>query len=149
MKNKRQLSKESQNFIENLHVYLFSSGKNADEIEEIVNELEAHLFEAEKSGKPIEKIIGKSPKEYMEMISDEMPIDYRTWIKYVCVIVLGAFSFTIFSDLLAGNLSYSLLEMGGYLLITAIFITAVLKALEYTGTSLAFGSNLITLSFSS
>lgn len=48
MKHNLQLSKKSQNFIENLRVYLFSSGKQSDEIEQIVNELEIHLAEAEK-----------------------------------------------------------------------------------------------------
>lgn len=134
MKRELQLSTKSQNFIENLRVYLFSSGKQWGEIEGIVNELEIHLSEAEKSGKSIEKIIGKSPKEYMEMISDEMTIDYRTWFKYICLIIFGSFSFKIFSDLMAGNLSYSLLEMGGYIIITAIFITAVFKGFKYIST---------------
>lgn len=134
MKHNLQLSKKSQNFIENLRVYLFSSGKQSDEIEQIVNELEIHLSEAEKSGKSIEKIIGESPKEYMKMISDEMTTDYQTWFKYICLIIFGSFSFKIFSDLLAGNLSYSLLELGGYIIITAIFIAAVSKGIKYIST---------------
>ncbi|MDI3412093.1 MULTISPECIES: hypothetical protein [Bacillus] len=91
MNNELKLSDKSKLFLENLRLYLFSSGKNLDEIEEIVEELEVHLTEAEKSGKPIEKIIGKSPKEYMEMVSNEMVIDYRTWIKYICLIFLDHF----------------------------------------------------------
>lgn len=124
MKNELQLSKKSQEFIENLNLYLFSSGKNPDEIEDIVSELEVHLFEAEKKGKPIEKIIGKSPKEYMKMVSDEMVIDYRTWFKYICFIVFGSFSFSIFIDLWEGNLSYSILEIIGHIVIGAIFIAS-------------------------
>lgn len=88
MKNNFQLSKRSQDFLENLHLYLFSSGKNSDDIDDIVRELETHLFEAKKNGKSIEKIIGKSPKEYMKMVSNEMIIDYRTWFKYIWIIVL-------------------------------------------------------------
>ena len=89
MKNELQFSKKSQEFTENLRLYLFSSGKNPDEIEDIVNQLEDHLFEAEKKGKPIEKIIGKSPKEYMKMVSNEMAIDYQTWFTYICFFVFG------------------------------------------------------------
>jgi len=63
LKNDLKLSKKSQDFLENLRVYLFSSGKQWDEIEDIVNELEIYLFEAEKNGNSIEKIIGNSPKE--------------------------------------------------------------------------------------
>ncbi|MBO1002869.1 HAAS domain-containing protein [Pseudogracilibacillus auburnensis] len=131
MKNELQLSKNSQDFLENLTIYLFSSGKNSDEIEDIVQELEIHLSEAEKNGKSIEKIIGKSPKEYMKMVSNEMIIDYRTWFKYICLIVFGSFSFTIILYLLEGNLSYSFLEIFGHIVISAIFITSVFIGFTY------------------
>lgn len=42
------LSSKSKSFLEDLRVYLFSSGKNSDGIESIVEELEVHLMEAEK-----------------------------------------------------------------------------------------------------
>lgn len=129
-----KLSDKSKSFLENLHLYLFSSGRNSDEIEEIVEELEVHLSEAEKSGKPIEKIIGKSPKEYMEMVSNEMVIDYRTWIKYICLIIFGSFSFTILPDLLEGNLSYSVLEIVGHIVIGAIFIASIFTGFKYIST---------------
>lgn len=134
LKNEVKLSEQSERFIENLRIYLFSSGKNSDEIEEIIEELESHLSEAEKRGKSIEKIIGKSPKEYMEMISNEMVIDYRTWFKYILLILIGAFSITIIRDVLEGALSYSLLEIIGYLVITVIFIFSVLKGFKYIST---------------
>lgn len=134
MKNELQLSKKSQDFLENLRLYLFSSGKNSEEIDDIVRELEIHLSEAEKNGKSIEKIIGKSPKEYMKMVSNEMIIDYRTWFKYICIIVLGSFSFTVFPDLLEGNLSYSVLEILGHILIGTIFIAFVITGFKYIST---------------
>ncbi|MDY0404547.1 DUF1129 family protein [Virgibacillus sp. 179-BFC.A HS] len=132
--NELQLTKKSQEFLENLRLYLFSTGKNPDEIEDIVNELEVHLFEAEKKGKPIEKIIGKSPKEYMKMVSDEMAIDYRTWFKYICLIVFGSFSISIFIDLWEGNLSYTFMEIIGSIAIGAIFIVSVVMGFKYIST---------------
>ncbi|MCY8088759.1 hypothetical protein MOB87_14080 [Bacillus sonorensis] len=135
MNNELKLSDKSKLFLENLRLYLFSSGKNLDEIEEIVEELEVHLTEAEKSGKSIEKIIGKSPKEYMEMVSNEMVIDYRTWIKYICLIFFGSFSFTIFTDLLKGNLSYSVLEIVGHIMIGVIFIASIFTGFKYISTT--------------
>ncbi|WP_188454810.1 HAAS domain-containing protein [Virgibacillus oceani] len=135
MNNEVKLSNKGKAFLENLRVYLFSSGRNSDEIEEIVEELEAHLYDAEKNGKPIEKIIGKSPKEYMEMVSNEMAVDYRSWITYVCLIVFGSFSITIFPDLLKGQLSYSVLEIVGHIVICAIFIASVLIGFKYISTS--------------
>lgn len=134
LKNELKLSKKSQDFLENLRLYLFSSGKNSDEIEDIVSELEIHLSEAEENGKSIEKIIGKSPKEYMKMVSNEMVIDFRTWFEYICIIVLGSFSFTIFPDLLEGNLSYSVLEIFGHILIGVIFIVSVFSGFKYIST---------------
>lgn len=133
--NELKLSNESKAFLENLRLYLFSSGKNSDEIEEVVEELKVHLLEAEKNGKPINKIIGKSPKEYMEMVSKEMSIDFRSWIQYICLIIFGSFSFTIFPDLLEGNLSYSVLEIVGYIVIGTIFIISIFGGFKYISTT--------------
>lgn len=135
LKNELKPSKKGQEFLENLRVYLFSSGKQWDEIEGILNELEIHLSEAEKNGKSIEKIIGKSPKEYMEMVSIEMVIDYRTWFKYICIIIFGSFSVTIFPELLEGNLSYSVLEIIGHIVIGAIFIASVFTGFKFISTT--------------
>ncbi|WP_051359418.1 HAAS domain-containing protein [Paucisalibacillus globulus] len=126
-----ELSQKSKSFLENLRVYLFSSGKKSDEIEEIIEELESHLIEAEQHGKPIEKIIGKSPKAYMEMVSNEMAIDFRTWFQYIVIIIFGAFSFSIFQDILAGTLSYSILEIIGHIAITGIFTFLIFLVFKY------------------
>lgn len=48
LNNELEISEKSEEFLENLHVYLISSGKQWDEVEDIVTELEAHLAEAEK-----------------------------------------------------------------------------------------------------
>lgn len=131
MKNPYKLSKKSNDFLENLRVYLFSSGKNAKEINEIIEELEVHLIEAEKRGKSIEHIIGHSPKEYMDQISNEMAIDIKQWIKFIPIIIFGAFSITIVSDLLEGTLSYSLLEIFGFLSIAVLFLAGTSIAFRY------------------
>lgn len=125
------LSTQSKTFLEDLRVYLFSSGKNTDEIEEIVEELADHLLEAEKKGKSIEGVIGRSPKEYMEQISNEMPVDYMAWFKYIPIIILGGFSITILGDLGRGELTYSLLEVIGYLLIAGLFLLATFTGFKY------------------
>lgn len=134
MGNEVIFSEESKTFIENLRVYLFSSGKKTEEIDEIIMELESHLSEAEKNGKSIEKIIGKSPKEYMEMISDEMVVDYQTWFKYILLIIIGGFAITIIRDVFEGALAYSVLEIIGHILISALFIFSVLKGFKHIST---------------
>ncbi|GGB38181.1 hypothetical protein F3157_13990 [Virgibacillus dakarensis] len=131
MNKKPQLSSKSRKFLEDLRVYLFSSGKDSDEIAEIVEELEVHLMEAEKNGKSTEKIVGHSPKEYMEQLSDEMPVDYKSWIMYAVIIIFGAFSFTLAKDLLEGTLSYSLLELIGHVIIAGLLIVGLYTAFKY------------------
>ena len=129
--DKRQLSKESKEFLENLRLYLFSSGKQEVEINEIVEELEAHLCEAEQNGKPIEKIVGQSPQQYMEMLSQELTVDHRSWIKYIILIIAGSFSFKIFSDLLEGSLTYSVLEIVGHIVISLIFLVSLFAGFKW------------------
>ncbi len=117
--------------MEELRVYLFSSGKKEDEIDEIVEELEVHLLEAEEQGKPIEKVVGDSPKAYMEQLSSVMDIDTKTWFKYALIIILGSFSFKIIGDLLRGELSYSILAIIGHIVISGMFILGLFGAFRY------------------
>src|SRR5699024_6564428 len=132
--NNKNLSQESKQFLENLRVYLFSSGKNWTETEEIIEELETHLMEAEQNSKSTERIIGKSPKEYMESLSEEMAIDYRMWMKYIVLIMLGMLSIDILPDVMEGGLSYSLLMLLGNIAIGVIFLTSVFTVFKYIAT---------------
>lgn len=126
-----QLSAESKKFLEDLRVYLFSSGKNEEETREVIEELEVHLTEAEENGKPIEKIIGQTPKAYMEQLSNEMAFDYAAWFKYIPIIILGAFSFTVIGGLIQGELSYSLLSIFGHLFMSIFFLILVFWSFKY------------------
>ena len=127
-----ELSDKSRKFIDDLRLYLFSSGKNDQEIREIAEELEDHLHEAERNGKSIEQIVGASPKEYMVSISSEMKTDYKAWAKYIPLIFLGAMSFSVIEDLLQGTLSYSLLTILGTLLNCCLFLAGVFIAFRFT-----------------
>lgn len=126
-----QLSSKSTKFIDDLKLYLFSSGKNDQEIKDITEELEVHLYEAEQNGKSIDQIIGASPKEYMTSISTQMKTDYRAWAKYVPLVILGGMSFTIFGDLLEGPLQYSVLKISGSIVFCLLFLAGVFGAFRY------------------
>ncbi|HEY4601695.1 MAG TPA: hypothetical protein VIG73_10550 [Cerasibacillus sp.] len=126
-----QLSKKSNKFLEDLRAYLFAKGKKFEEIKEITNELEMHLLEAEKNGKPIEKIVGNSPAEYMEMISKEMDIDVSGWFKYILLIIIGSFTFKIFSDVSKGELAYSVFEIVGHIADSILFIILLFAAVKF------------------
>ncbi|WP_067730820.1 HAAS domain-containing protein [Oceanobacillus damuensis] len=137
VKEEVELSEESKKFLEDLRVYLFSSGKSESEIKELAEELEDHFVEAEKNGKSIEHIIGHSPKDYMDQLAAEMSVDYKTWSKYIPLIIIGAFSFVIISDLFEGTLSYSLLEIFGFIGITLFFLAGTSFIFRYVS-----GNNL-------
>jgi hypothetical protein len=128
---KNELSKKSQEFIDNLQLYLVTSGKKEDDIEDIVQELEDHLMEAEKRGKSVETIVGQSPKAYMEQLSNEMSFD-KSWItKYLPMFILGAFAYMVLGDAIRGEMTYSLLQLIGYPLISILFLLAVWLTFKY------------------
>ncbi|GIP34812.1 HAAS domain-containing protein [Paenibacillus sp. J2TS4] len=109
------LSKEAEDFLTNLKVYLTSYGKNEKEIQEIVTELEDHLVQAENSGKSIEAITGGSPKAYMDQLKNEMKTDRKEVISLLLLFFPLALSFVILPDALRGEAAYSLLEIIGNL----------------------------------
>ncbi|MGE7186826.1 HAAS domain-containing protein [Peribacillus sp. NPDC006672] len=127
----KALSKESQNFLENLRLYLFSSGKKTAEIEDIIEELEVHLLEAERNKKSVEHIVGRSPKEYMEQLSDEMSVDFMGWLKYIVMILIGAFSYWIISKAINGGIEFSLWEIIGYPLAGILSIIFYMLSFRY------------------
>jgi len=125
------VSQESKKFIEDLRLYLFSTGKSYKEIEDIVEELEDHLLEAEKNGKSVRNIVGNSPKEYMEQLAKEMSFDVKSWIKYGVMTILGVFAFVIMEDVITQETAYSWIELFGYPLLIACFLLLFMKSMGY------------------
>ena len=126
-----KLSPESRKFIEDLRLYLFSTGKSDNEIEDIVAELEDHLWEAEKKGKSIIDIIGNSPKEYMEQFANEMKFDIKQWTGYGAMIILGVFAFVLMGDVINQDTDYSWFELIGYPLLTVCFLMLFMKVMKF------------------
>ena len=46
-----KLSKRSDEFVRNVRMYLFTSGKNEQDIEDVIGELEDHLSNLKAAGK--------------------------------------------------------------------------------------------------
>ncbi|QHS24210.1 hypothetical protein GWK91_15470 [Virgibacillus sp. MSP4-1] len=126
-----ELSKRSQDFLDNLRLYLFSSGRNEHEIAEIISELDDHLREAEKDGKDVEHLIGQSPKEYMEQIAGEMPVDYKGWLKYIPILLLGVYAYLLLGNAVRGGVEYSLLKVIGDFTILIIVIVLFTGSFKY------------------
>lgn len=134
--DRTKLSQESNRFIENLRLYLFSKGKKQADIEEVAEELAEHLYEAEQNGKSIEQIVGKSPQEYMESIEEEMNKDPVAWW-IIPFILIGSTVFMVYDDLLRGVLfgemvGYSLWRIAGTAVIGIFFVIGFIVALRYT-----------------
>ena len=120
-----KLSRSSQTFLENLRLYLISSGKEEKDIQSIVEELEDHLMEAEARGKTVNHIVGESPKEYMKKLSNEMNTNTKSLFKVMVIIIVGALSFSILTNAVKGELSYSLLEMIGTVAVSLVLILSI------------------------
>ncbi|MCQ2010211.1 MULTISPECIES: HAAS domain-containing protein [Sporolactobacillus] len=129
------LLKERREFLQNLRIYLLSSGKKEEETEEIVGELEDHLYEAEKHGKSVQDIIGQSPKAYMEQLAGEMPFDYKNLLIYVPLILIGLICYNILNKAVEGVFSYSLLEAVGDIVITLIGLGLIIVLFKYVASS--------------
>lgn len=119
------LSTESTRFLEDLKVYLLASGKNELATNEIVKELEDHLIEAEADGKSVRAITGDSPADYIQSISKEMSFDPKEAFWLVLQVFLGASSFLYLQNLLDGTTTFSILLVGGFLLISAVYLTTL------------------------
>ena len=125
------ISMESRDFLENLRVYLISSGKKEIEINEIIEELEDHLYEAEKNGKKIDDIIGKSPKEYMEQVANEISFDLKGVVKFIPIVMLGAFAFILTGKAIRGFLEFSIIDLVGYPLIFLLYLLITASVFKY------------------
>ncbi|WAA13145.1 HAAS domain-containing protein [Fervidibacillus halotolerans] len=125
-----QLSKKSEQFLENLRLYLVTSGKKDKEINDIVNELEDHLREAEKRGKNVDKIIGRSPKEYMENLAGEMTTDHKMIMKILPVFLIGFCAFIALGDLIKEGIRYTWLELIGYPVTVLILLSIIIVSIK-------------------
>lgn len=126
-----ELSEKSRQFLENLRIYLFATGKPEAMIDEIVEELADHLFEAEKRGKSVDHVIGKTPEVYMKELAMEMERDYKELAKYGVIIMLGYFAFVITGDVIRNEVSYSWFSFIGYPFVAAVLLFTMMKMFKY------------------
>ncbi|WP_033541339.1 HAAS domain-containing protein [Planococcus sp. CAU13] len=122
------LSKDSQEFIANLKLYLMTSGKKDSEIKEIAEELRGHLEDAESRGKSLATVTGGSPEAYMKNISSEMATDFYGLIKLMPMFILLVIAYFITGSAVRGDLSFSLLKLIAFPLIGGASIGAYIFA---------------------
>lgn len=118
------LSRESEEFIANLRMYLMTSGKNDHEINEIAEELRGHLEDAESRGKTVDSVTGGSPQTYLENISNEMKTDYFGLVRLAPMFILLLIAYFITGSAIRGDLNFSLLKLIAYPAIAILSIGA-------------------------
>ncbi|WP_407271161.1 hypothetical protein [Radiobacillus sp. PE A8.2] len=101
------ISKQSEQFLIELRMYLISKGKNDEEINQITEELEDHLLEAEAAGKDIKHIIGESPKQYMKSIGKSMDTDFRELAGLIPLLIVLLAAYLGFVPALSGEFAVS------------------------------------------
>lgn len=104
------LSKQANQFIIELKMYLMSKGKNDQEINEVIDELSDHLLQAEAAGKNIKDIIGVSPRAYMKSIGQEMGFDIKQFLILTPMTALLLIAYVCFAPAISGE--FSLSKMG-------------------------------------
>ncbi|WP_114165340.1 hypothetical protein [Exiguobacterium sp. TNDT2] len=123
-----ELSKKSRDFLDDLAVYLMSSGKSEGEVKDVVEELKDHLEEAERAGKSVDDVIGQSPKAYMQHLGSEMAFDVKGFVKIVAIIIPNVFAYIIISNFIQEEMTFSTIQLIGFPLVSILFLLAVSQA---------------------
>jgi hypothetical protein len=123
-----ELSKKSRDFLDDLVVYLMSSGKSEEEVKEVVEELKDHLEEAERAGKGVDEVVGQSPKAYMQHLGSEMAFDVKGFVKIIATLIPNVFAYIIISNFIQGEMTFSTIQLIGFPLVAILFLIAVSQA---------------------
>ncbi|WP_019415117.1 hypothetical protein [Paenisporosarcina sp. TG20] len=114
------LTTRSINFIDNLRIYLLTSGKNENEVKEVTEELRDHLIESEKHGKSIDEIIEGTPEDCMDSIKLEMKTDYTSIVKNMPIYFLGVMAYFIMGPAIREEFELNMFQVIGFPIISAI-----------------------------
>lgn len=117
-----KISKEGEEFILNLNMYLMSTGKREDEIKEFIAEAEEHLILGEQEGKSIADIFGNSPEEYAKSVAKELSFSKKELIETALILILGFVTWIFLGKIENGIVRMSIME-------------AILSPLDYVVTT--------------
>lgn len=127
------LSAKSVNFIDNLRLYLITSGKKEEEVKEVTEELKIHLIEAEKQGKNIDDIITDTPEAYMDSIKQEMKTDYTGIVRVLPLYFLGVIAYLIMGPAIRGELALNIIQVIGFPIISIVGLLIYVNLLRGAG----------------
>ncbi|WP_147287386.1 HAAS domain-containing protein [Exiguobacterium aurantiacum] len=114
--------------MDDLAVYLMSSGKSEEEVQDVVAELKDHLEEAERAGKSVDDVVGQSPKAYMQHLGHEMAFDGKGFFKIIAMLVPNVFAYIIIGNFIQGEMTFSTAQLVGFPLVAVLFLLAAAQA---------------------
>lgn len=126
-----ELSKKSRDFLDDLAIYLLSSGKSEHDVIEVTEELRDHLEEAERAGKDVDDVIGQHPEAYMRQMGGEMEFDRKGLFRVLGMIIPSVFAYIVIGDAIQGAVSYSLVQLLGYPTVAVLFLFAVAQVFRH------------------
>lgn len=127
------LSAKSEIFIDNLRLYLMTSGKNELEVKELTEELRDHLVESEKQGKSIDQIIDGTPEAYMESLKKEMKTDYRSLFNMIPYFLLGSIAFYLMGPAIRGQFELNIVQVIGFPVVLTLSFLIYVVFLQKAG----------------
>ncbi|MBS4179046.1 HAAS domain-containing protein [Lederbergia citrea] len=127
------LSTKSVDFIDNLRLYLITSGKNEGEVKEVTEELRDHLIESEKRGKNIDEIIDGTPEAYMDSFRKEMKTDYTGFMKLMPMYFLGVIAYFIMGPAIRGEFELNIIQVIGFPIVSVIALIIYVVLLRQAG----------------
>ncbi|OGX79317.1 hypothetical protein A6395_07300 [Exiguobacterium sp. SH31] len=134
-----ELSKKSRDFLDDLAVYLMSSGKSEREVKDVTEELKDHLEEAERAGKDVTDVVGQSPEGYMRQLGSEMAFDVKGVVKVVSMIIPSVFAYIIIGNFIQGEMTFSTVQLIGFPLVAVILLLAVTQVFRKMSTDSSRG----------
>lgn len=105
-----KISKEAEEFILNLNMYLISTGKSEDEIREFITEAEEHLILGEQEGKSVVDIFGNSPEEYAKSVAQELSFSKKELIETSLIFFIGFVTWIFLGKIEKGIVTMSIME---------------------------------------
>lgn len=131
---KNKISKEGEEFILSLNMYLISTGKSESEIKEFISEAEEHLILGEQEGKSVKDIFGDSPEEYAKSVAKELSYSKKDLIETALLFIIG-FGTWIFLSAIKENVvtmsMMQLISMPLVYLVTIIFLVFFAKKFAF------------------
>lgn len=124
------LSHESEKFIKEFRIELFTRGKDETMIAELEEELRDHLIEAEADGKTLDDVTNGSVENYINRISKEVPFEDKIG-RVVWQAAFGLVLLITIPELINGTFDFTVSHMLYLILFLVLGPLAVISFIKH------------------